>query len=411
MENMETIEIKVPLAIISACEANVMDALMSNHEYWLDVEEHLNIVDDENEDDFYEEPEMSSSDLDLYFFEEYNNYRYSLMIENFEIVEDAINQHALKRNNRKFINNNKFKNKIRDKKILFKKGQRFILNSIWDRRGRKNTLDSSILSIDLVETTKVEGSKEILSYREPFLCSFPTYNRYNQSKSTRVVYLAYRPITIYSSTEKLVLVDYYDRNTFYSIDSKYDILQKYPHLNFYEKNNVKAELPEEEQVSKLDFYYNGRISFFGKVVIDGRFCHNQYLYNRQGGSWYYHDKLRVKDQLDRFQCINDIKEGIQEFKDKSMLDYIEEAEQFYIVDQYFDEYEKYPFVVDAYVEPKLWWNEKLTSMYKDHPNIHFQETYDYDFDIEYEMSFFDDINEEDPYEGRFEDDLFEYDYE
>jgi hypothetical protein len=407
MENMETIEIKLPLAIISACEENVMDALMSNPEYWLDVEEHLN----HTEEDFYEEPEMSSSDYDLYYFEEYNNYRYSLMLENFEIVEDAINQHALKRNNRKFINNNKFKNKIRDKKILFKKGQRFILNAAWDRRGRKDSVDSSILSMDLIKTTQVEGYKEILLYRQPFLCSFPSFNRYNQSRSTRVVFEAYRPVNMYSRTEKLVLVDYYDRNTFYSIDSKYDVLQKYPHLNFYEKSYTNAELPKELQVSKIDFYFNAKISFFGKVVVDGRFCHNQYLYNRQGGSWYYHDKLRIKDQFDHFQCLKDINEGLLEFEDKSMLDYIEEAEQFYIVDQYFDEYEKYPYIVDAHVEPKLWWNEKLTSMYKDHPNIHFQETYDYDFDIEYEMSFFDDFDEEDPYEGRFEDDLFEYDYE
>lgn len=405
--NWETIDIKVPKGVISSCEDNVMNVLMNDSTYWSDVEEHLNCVD-ETENNFYEEPELSGDNYNCYYFDQYNEFQYELMIENAQIIEDAMNQHMEKRNNSKFINNSKFKNKIRDKKILFKKGMRFILNAAYDRRGRKNIFDSSIVSMDLIETTQVKGFQEVLLYRQPFLCTFNPFNRYNQDRATRVVFEAYRPLNIYSTIETLVLVDYYDRDTVYSINSKYTVVQQYPHLNFYEKSYTAAELPKEQQVSNLSFYYNGKTSFFGKNVIDSRFCNNQYLYERQISSWYYHDNLRIKDQVDRFQCIKDIKEGIDVYEDKGILDYIEEAEQFYIEDQYFDEYEKYPYVVDAHIEPKQWWNEKHISMYKEYPNIHFDE--DYDFDMEYEMSLFDDIDDqEDPYYDRFDDDLLDWD--
>lgn len=331
--NWETIDIKVSKGVISSCEDNVMDVLMNDSTYWSDVEEHLNCVD-ETENNFYEEPELSGDDYDCYYFDQYNEFQYDLMIENAQIIEDAMNQHMEKRNNNKFINNNKFKNKVRDKRILFKKGVRFILNAAYDRRGRKNTFDSSIVSMDLIETTQVQGFQEVLLYRQPF---------------------------------------------------------------------------------------HGKTSFFGKNVIDSRFCNNQYLYERQSGSWYYHNKLRIKDQVDRFQCIKDIKEGVYVYEDKhnevdrmnkvnedGMLEEMEDAADHYVMELYFDQYEKYPYVVDAHIEPQQWWNEKHISMYKEYPNIHFDE--DYDFDMEYEMSLFDDFeDQEDPYDCRFDDDLLDWD--
>jgi len=296
--------------------------------------------------------EKTSKDNSLTIQPEYNPYD-SLMdkiIEDIDIIDNAIDIHSSKRYNKKYIAARKFL--IKDKRHLYLKGQSFSNVSEYGQSlYSKNVIRNE--NQNILHTVTKKKIKTIIPIK--VIIDYSGYNEgrlnYYQGEYT------FKDLVTIEETELSYILTSLTKKDYFCSRGLVTVIAKKHITSFYkqEMNHLKytIEIGEDSDTKELDYHYNRKIYFYGKPVQRHDYCENVFigLSNKREDSHWFNYKREINNK-NGFGPKLSIKLGLEDYEneledlDRSLYCEFEDED-------YYDNC--HDFNISYYEEPEHYW--------------------------------------------------------